>query len=364
MQPPEVPPATQQPEEENRLRWLLGVLPYGRNWYRSVMAVGAGTVLMGGAVRALMPEVRTWPIEQFHVKSREARFASSRLEVADAGSSEFAPSRRGAPAPPLLRPAGARLRFGAEDALPIRVQPTPEAEVLPDSSFLRSTILPTEEALPEPQREEARRRIRLASDGGVPPLAGARGRSVTGSSEEGAGPGSSVLRTPLIGARHEYEGQTEQEVVGNQLRTVSTPGTPGSGGVEGQSGWGGGGGMPPRERLITAIRLVPGRTDLEAGTTQAYDLQIRLDEGQWFSVSHWPEARFRLLARNGGIEQHRQADNVLVAQLDTPERLNGSEVLFEGSLQLPGRGVPLTARALVRVHIPRAERSGVPRSGQ
>lgn len=360
MQPSETPNPTSNPEEE-RPRWLLGLVPYGRGWYRSVMALGTATVLMGGAVHALMPELRTWPLEQFHIASPGNTFAPTRLEVAEVDLPRFSREQRSGPVFSLARPDGARLLFSEGEGETIRVMPAPEAEPLPDSGSLRSFVLPAESTLPEVERESARRRIR-PSDEGAPALASPRGRSISGSAEEGAGPDSGMRQTPLIGARHEYEAQVQHEVVGNQIQTFSTQGTEADPGPGGQGAWGGGG-VPPRERLITGIRMLPDRIDLEVGTSQAYDLQIQLDNGQWFSVTHWPETRFRLLAGNGGIEQHRQADNVLLALLQTPERLHGSEVLFEGSLRLPGRSAPLTARALVRVYIPQADRSDARRPG-
>lgn len=342
MQDPRDAGDVRRDNDERPVLWLYGLLPYHPEWYRPLVALVVAGGLMGAAVRALLPEVRAWPVEQFHLRDRIRRPAVMTPDPLQVEPTRFQPTATAAPAAPLVRLEGARLEFPANGVLPIRVLPTPGAA--PTVAPLRQGVTPLPQIPAEVAPALAERAFRRARPGrAVAPLAPAvGGRSISGSSDRGATAGG-MQRAPIIGARHEYPNLESQEVVGSQNLPITARGT-----VRTDTETGGGGGVPPRVRRITAIRLVPELQELPAGMSEDYDLQVELDYQEWFSVTHWPEASFRLITTGMGVEQHRQADNVFSCLLGASPVLDGSRVTIEGILQLPG-GRPLIARAVVVV---------------
>lgn len=333
----------------------LFAAPWVYAFYRALVGLLLMGVLMAAAVRALMPGMVHWPIEQWHVNAaaiEEYRFEHARIPIDLDWSSTY---KGYAILPPLPRFEGMRIRIPVQGFDTIRVRPEEvEQPPLPVERFQPEFVV--EEQPPE-RKEKARRRAQPRPGGGPPGIpGGVPGRDIQGGQSELGSTGAVRRSTvPIYGPGREYPNDDGAELIGTRTITRGGPGSEASRVFQSpQDPEGVFGGFPPPTRTLTALRLLPMFEYIEAGTCQEYDLQAQFDYEDWYSVTGWPETAFRLKTPDRGVVQHRRSDNVFCVPADAPVALNGTEVVIEGSFQM-GSGSRWTAQAMAIIVVPRTE---------
>jgi len=103
---------------------------------------------------------------------------------------------------------------------------------------------------------------------------------------------------------------------------------------------------------ISAIRLVPGKKGLKAGSNLVFDLQVRAKgKKKWLSVSNRPEAAINVAGENSALVRMDGTKNTFCLPLTTPRSRDGQMVTVVGTFA-PAGGSPMSAEAKVRVVVP------------
>jgi len=107
--------------------------------------------------------------------------------------------------------------------------------------------------------------------------------------------------------------------------------------------------LPSRLRKFSGVRLVPGATELKAGTTAAFDLRVRRKEdGKWYSATPRAETTIVLKGGDTAIVPQEGTKNVFCIPLNAPATADGKRVTVVGTFT-PEGGAPLRAEAQIRV---------------
>jgi hypothetical protein len=109
--------------------------------------------------------------------------------------------------------------------------------------------------------------------------------------------------------------------------------------------------LPETFGALTDSRLVVSRPTLEAGSRFAADLQVKLEDGNWYSATHRPETTFRVEGTAVIVAGAAKAKNVFSLPITAPQSLNGKEVSVIGQFEAPG-AQRVIAKAQVNLTVP------------
>jgi hypothetical protein len=115
----------------------------------------------------------------------------------------------------------------------------------------------------------------------------------------------------------------------------------------GESSPTGASGLP---KLTSEVRLVPQKTDVAAGERCAFDLQVRGEDGKWYSVTRQEMASIELQDADAGLVRLDGAKNTFCVPVTASAGVDGKNVVVVGHYT-PASGEPLTAETTVQVHV-------------
>jgi hypothetical protein len=109
-------------------------------------------------------------------------------------------------------------------------------------------------------------------------------------------------------------------------------------------------GAAASSKLTSEVRLVPQKTDVAAGERCAFDLQVRGEDGKWYSVTRQEMASIELQDADAGLVRLDGAKNTFCVPVTASAGVDGKNVVVVGHYT-PASGEPLTAETTVQVHV-------------
>jgi hypothetical protein len=109
--------------------------------------------------------------------------------------------------------------------------------------------------------------------------------------------------------------------------------------------------LPERISQLSAIRLTPRETVLDAGECRCFFLEVRATEdARWYSVTQNAASTLELQSKSECVVKRDGQKNVFCVPIDAPNSCDGTIATVEGTYTPRGQA-PMTASAQIQIRI-------------
>jgi hypothetical protein len=109
--------------------------------------------------------------------------------------------------------------------------------------------------------------------------------------------------------------------------------------------------LPADMNRVTEIRLSPSDTRVERGYCRCFYLNVKAEDGKWYSVTQRAESHIELKDPDICLSKMDGTKNIFCVPASTPETCDGKTVELVGTFAPAGQS-PYTATARVRIRVP------------
>jgi len=109
--------------------------------------------------------------------------------------------------------------------------------------------------------------------------------------------------------------------------------------------------LPADMNRVTEIKLSPSDTSIERGYCRCFYLNVKAEDGKWYSVTQRAESHIDLKEPDICLSKMDGTKNIFCVPASTPQTCDGKTVDLVGTFAPAGQS-PYTATARVRIKVP------------
>lgn len=109
--------------------------------------------------------------------------------------------------------------------------------------------------------------------------------------------------------------------------------------------------LPADQTRISEIRLEPRDSTIEAGRCRCFYLNVRTEDGKWYSVTQRAETNIQVRDPNIALTKMDGTKNIFCVPMSTPPSYDRQRVTLVGTFAPAGMS-PYTAEATVTLRVP------------